>query len=60
MRFKHDLFKSRDQWVRRFALVPIVIGEELIWLEYFWERGVWRGIEDDPYWETIRSLEAPL
>lgn len=35
MRYKA---KDKNRWHRWFALIPITIGKETIWLEWYWYR----------------------
>lgn len=52
MRFNN--VDKRGGWRKRFAFFPIEIGDETIWLEWYWSRfeGLYfnvRRIEDKPF-----------
>lgn len=57
MRFKEKVDKQ-DGWRKRFAFFPMKIGDEWVWLEWYWQRfeGLFYNVaklEDVPLCRTL-------
>ena len=53
MRWKKD----EREWKRKFAWLPVDIGDTWIWLEHYWsaDRGMWEQVATE---ETYREIIA--